>query len=103
MAQIDPEGLRRAMDLAPMTNTQLSTAAGISLQYVSDMLAGRRTLVRNPALRAHIARTLGVPTFWIERPPSAIEAPYAPGEFDDEDDAATPAEEADPTPEQVSP
>ena len=67
MAQIDPVGLAKAMDLAPMSAKRLAAAVEISIQYMTDIRAGRRTLGRNPELRAKLAAALGVPTFWIEQ------------------------------------
>jgi transcriptional regulator with XRE-family HTH domain len=66
MAAIDPNGLAKAMDLAPMTAKQLADRTGMSLTYVCDIVAGRRTLKRNPELRKRIASELGVPQHWIE-------------------------------------
>lgn len=66
MASISPEGLARAMDLAPMTPKVLAEKTGLSLTYVCDITKGRRTLKRNPELRKKIALVLGVPQHWIE-------------------------------------
>lgn len=66
MAIIDPAGLAKAMDLAPMSAKRLADTVGISIQYITDITRGRRTLKRNPELRHKIAAALGVPQFWIE-------------------------------------
>ena len=66
MASIDPRGLTKAMDLALVTPKQLADATGMSLTYVCDITAGRRTLKRNPELRKKIAVALNVPQHWIE-------------------------------------
>lgn len=66
MAAIDHEGLTKAMDLALVTPKQLAEATGMSLTYVCDITAGRRTLKRNPELRKKIAVALNVPQHWIE-------------------------------------
>lgn len=63
---IDHEGLTKAMDLALVTPKQLAEATGMSLTYVCDITAGRRTLKRNPELRKKIAVALNVPQHWIE-------------------------------------
>jgi hypothetical protein len=67
MTQIDPENLARAMQRAPMSTSRLAEQAGISLSYMCDILAGRRTLQRNPDLRRRLAIALDVPQHWIER------------------------------------
>ena len=66
MAAIDHQGLTKAMDLALVTPKQLAEATGMSLTYVCDITAGRRTLKRNPELRKKIAVALNVPQHWIE-------------------------------------
>jgi len=66
MAKISPQGLERAMATAPMTAKQLAEVTGLSLTYVCDITAGRRTLKRNPEMRKRIAAALGVPQHWIE-------------------------------------
>ena len=63
---IDHKSLTKAMGLAPMTAKQLADKLGLSLQYVCDIQAGRRTLKRNPELRKRIAEALDIPTHWIE-------------------------------------
>ena len=54
----------RGLDSLPVT--QLAEATGMSLTYVCDITAGRRTLKRNPELRKKIAVALNVPQHWIE-------------------------------------
>lgn len=49
-----------------MTPKKLAEATGKSLTYICDIVAGRRTLKRNPDLRNSIARALGCPRDWIE-------------------------------------
>lgn len=71
MAAIDPANLQKAMSLAPMTPKQLADATGMSLTYVCDITAGRRTLKRNPDLRKRIAKALNVPQHWIEHAEAA--------------------------------
>lgn len=62
------------MDKSGVTATQLATATGQSLSYISDITHGRRTLKRNPSLRRAIAKALDVPVHWIEHhAPSADE------------------------------
>ena len=66
MAAIDPKSLTKAMDMAPMTPKQLAERVGLSLTYICDITAGRRTLKRNPEMRRKIAQALDVPQHWIE-------------------------------------
>jgi len=54
------------MEMAPMTAKQLAEHTGLSLTYVCDITAGRRTLKRNPEMRKRIALALNVPQHWIE-------------------------------------
>lgn len=54
------------MDMAPMTPKQLADKVGISLTYMCDITAGRRTLKRNPEMRRNLAKALNVPQHWIE-------------------------------------
>ncbi len=54
------------MDLSEVTPKRLATETGISLQYACDIVAGRRTLKRNPGLRKRIAKACDVPLHWIE-------------------------------------
>ena len=63
---IDPNALRREMDKEGVTPTALANELGVSLSYVCDITAGRRTLKRNPELRKKIAVALNVPQHWIE-------------------------------------
>lgn len=49
-----------------MTAKQLAEHTGLSLTYVCDITAGRRTLKRNPEMRKRIALALNVPQHWIE-------------------------------------
>lgn len=58
--------LVKAMDKAGVTRRRLADELGMSLQYVCDITAGRRTLKRNPDLRRRIAGVCDVPTHWIE-------------------------------------
>lgn len=46
---------------------QLADGVGISPQYLTDIVKGRRTLKRNPVLRQKLADALDVPRRWIER------------------------------------
>lgn len=64
--RIHPEGLAKCMSTAPMSKKQLAASVGISVQYTTDICAGRRTLTRNPELRRKIAAALDVPQSWIE-------------------------------------
>jgi transcriptional regulator with XRE-family HTH domain len=66
MAAIDHELLTKAMDKSGVTPKRLATETGMSLTYICDILAGRRTLKRNPALRRSIAKACDVPVHWIE-------------------------------------
>lgn len=63
---IDGVLLTKAMDKSGVTRQQLAERLEISLQYVCDITAGRRTLKRNPELRKRIAQELDVPVHWIE-------------------------------------
>lgn len=54
------------MEGAGKTPKMLADDIGMSLTYVCDITAGRRTLKRNPDLRARIAKAIGVPRDWIE-------------------------------------
>lgn len=69
---IDPARLQKAMNGAPITPVTLAKEVGVSVQYICDMLSGRRRLKRNPTLRKKIATVIGVPTDWIEAP-AAVE------------------------------
>lgn len=66
MAAIDHQALTKAMNGAGVTKQRLASELGMSLQYVCDITAGRRTLKRNPELRKRIALALDVPIHWIE-------------------------------------
>lgn len=66
MSGLDPSKLRRAMDTAEVTPVELARSVDVSVQYVTDMRAGRRRLKRSPALRRRIADALGVPRRSIE-------------------------------------
>lgn len=66
MSAISPEGLVKAMEKAPITAKALATETGVSLTYMCDIIAGRRTLKRNPELRRKLAIALDVPQHWIE-------------------------------------
>lgn len=66
MAAISKEGLELAMAKAPITAKALADQVGISLTYACDIIAGRRTLKRNPELRRAIAEACGCPQHWIE-------------------------------------
>ena len=52
--------------VAPCCDADTAEATGMSLTYVCDITAGRRTLKRNPELRKKIAVALNVPQHWIE-------------------------------------
>lgn len=69
MAAIDPEGLQKVIEKTGWTGHQrrLAEQVGISPQYLTDIIQGRRTLKRNPELRERLARALDVPRRWIER------------------------------------
>jgi transcriptional regulator with XRE-family HTH domain len=71
MGSIDSKNLVKAMDRSQVTQKRLAEELGLSLQYVCDITAGRRTLKRNPQLRARIASVLDVPTHWIEHQDAA--------------------------------
>lgn len=66
MSAIDPTGLSKAMSTAPITAKVLAEKSGVSLTYMCDIISGRRTLKRNPALRRKLAEVLDVPQHWIE-------------------------------------
>ena len=68
---IDHRALVKAMDKSAVTPKQLADSLGLSLQYVCDITAGRRTLKRNPELRRRMAKALDVPTHWIEHQDAA--------------------------------
>lgn len=69
MPAIDHEALSDWMDAKGWSGRQRELAAqlDISPQYLSDILAGRRTLKRNPELLRKIADALNVPQARIER------------------------------------
>lgn len=48
------------------SRTQFAKLVGISMEYLCDIEAGRRTLKRNPGLVKRIAETLNVPTSMVE-------------------------------------
>lgn len=68
MAAIDHKGLAKAIEKCGYEGRQVQLAAevGISPQYLSDILGGRRKLKRNPELRKKLADALDVPRRWIE-------------------------------------
>ncbi len=66
MAAIDKDLLAKAMDKSGVTATHIASHTGKSLTYVCDIIAGRRTLKRNPELRRAIADSMDVPVHWIE-------------------------------------
>lgn len=66
MPAIDHLRLQKALDGSEVTPKMLATECDISLQYACDILAGRRTLKRNPSLRKKIAKVANVPVDWIE-------------------------------------
>lgn len=66
MPAIDASLLVKAMDKNNVTRRRLADELGVSIQYVCDITAGRRTLKRNPELRKRIAEVCDVPTHWIE-------------------------------------
>ena len=70
VASIDKAGLAKAIEVAGFEGRQNQLAAdvGISPQYLTDIVKGRRTLKRSPALRQKLADALDVPRRWIERP-----------------------------------
>ena len=78
MPAIDHEALRKVMDLAQITPTQLSKELHVSLTYVGDITSGRRTLKRSPELRSKIAKAVNVPIHWIERPTPESPPPPSP-------------------------
>lgn len=63
---IDHNLLVKAMAKSQVTTKRLADETGMSLQYMCDIVAGRRTLKRNPELRSLIAKALDVPPHWIE-------------------------------------
>lgn len=65
-AAIDHKRLQKALDGAGVTPQQLAKGVDISIQYACDIVAGRRTLKRNPELRKKIAKFANVPVDWIE-------------------------------------
>lgn len=67
MAGIDGEALRVLMEKDGATVVGLAPRVGISRQYLGDILAGRRTLKRNPELVNRLAHALNVPRSMIER------------------------------------
>lgn len=64
---IDPVALRILMEKDGSNIATLSGRVGISRQYLGDIVAGRRSLKRNPQLIKDIATALNVPTSMIER------------------------------------
>lgn len=66
MIRIDAVEMSNAMARAEMTATELATEVGVSLTYICDIRAGRRSLERNPQLRRRIADALNVAQHSIE-------------------------------------
>lgn len=64
---IDGAALRILREKDGASRTQFAALIGISMEYLCDIEAGRRTLKRNPGLVKKIAETLNVPTSMIER------------------------------------
>lgn len=62
---IDPQALRRAMDMAGMSPAQLAERLGVTTSYVARITKGDRRLKRNPGLCRRIADELDVPMHWI--------------------------------------
>lgn len=65
--EIDGQALRLLRERDGWTATAFAQALGISLTYLGDIEAGRRTLKRNPALISRAAQLLKVPRSMIER------------------------------------
>lgn len=63
---IDHEALRVLMDKDGQTAVTFAARLGISVQYLCDILAGRRTLKRSPELLSRMARELNVPRSMLE-------------------------------------
>lgn len=64
---VDGEHVRIIRERNGETASQLADRLGISLSYLVDIEAGRRTLKRSPGLVKKLAEALGVPTSMIER------------------------------------
>ena len=73
MAAIDHEALLDWMEAKGWLGRQSELAAevGISKQYLTDIVKGRRSLKRNPELIKKLAEALNVPQSRIERRVSA--------------------------------
>jgi len=67
MAQINGEALKVLREKDGWTATAFAGEAGISLTYLGDIEAGRRTLKRNPALIRTFAQMLNVPVSMLQR------------------------------------
>ena len=67
---IDGNALRIVRQKDGCTSTALAEKVGISLSYLGDIEAGRRTLKRNPELVSKLADALNVPRSMIEYHPA---------------------------------
>lgn len=67
MAGIRSDHLRVLREKDGQSQKELAKAVGISLQYLCDIEAGRRTLKRNPGLVLRLAEALGVPVSMLAR------------------------------------
>lgn len=67
VTKINPAGLIKAMDLAGCSRKRLADATDLRLQYVCDVVAGRRNLAHSPGVRNAMAKALDVPVHWIEQ------------------------------------
>lgn len=64
---IDGSALKILREKDGFTATAFAEELGISLTYLGDIEAGRRTLKRNPELIGKAARILNVPKSMLER------------------------------------
>lgn len=67
MAAIDGAHVKILRERDGASATEFAKRLDISLTYLGDIEAGRRTLKRNPGLIKRIAEELHVPTSMIER------------------------------------
>ncbi len=71
MAGIDGELLKWAREEAGWQRQAFADEHGISIGYLCEIEAGRRTLDRNPGLIKRFAETLGMPTGRLRQRESA--------------------------------
>lgn len=71
--RINAEHLTIARERDGQSKSEFAKRVGISLQYLCDIEAGKRTLCRNPGLIKAMAEALGVPVSMLAMPSTGEE------------------------------